>query len=78
MASDGLNDIPPDTNINDFDYLAMSLEAEILTNAAYGYVSVDSLKFYLGQMRRVYQTALAGQNVVRLVFVERDGRADQS
>jgi hypothetical protein len=50
-------ELPPDTDLNDFDYLAVRLEAEIVTDAAYGYVSLDAIRFYLGQMRRVYQQA---------------------
>jgi len=72
MATDQ-PELPPDTDLNDFNYLAMSLEAEAALGQAYGYVSMDAIRFYLGQIRRVYQEAAAARNIVRLVFVERDG-----
>jgi hypothetical protein len=70
MASDQPRELPPDANLEDFDYLAMSLEAEIVADAAYGYVSLNAIRFYLDQMRRAYQQALVGQQVLQLTLPE--------
>jgi hypothetical protein len=50
-------ELPSDADLNDFGYLAISLEAEVVADAAYGYVSMDAIRFYLSQMRHVYQQA---------------------
>jgi hypothetical protein len=55
--------LTPEEAVNDFDTLAGDLLDEIQINVAAGYMT-SAIRFYIGQMRRLYQEARLGQEAV--------------